>query len=111
MASGFCDKVLGLAEVGVNELVKNIFRSKVSALGQVPIDPIPWQRITELAAKYVVQNPHYVLSAKTEMLAPSASVPIGSLQTEFCIGLHGGVGIIFRCEATHYADDQITVSG
>lgn len=45
--------MLGLDEVGVNEFVKDIFRSKVSALARVPIDLIPWQRIKEFAAKYV----------------------------------------------------------
>lgn len=39
-------------------------------MARMPIDPILWQRINELAAKYVVQDLHHVLSAKTEKQAP-----------------------------------------
>lgn len=80
MASSSSDNVLGLDKVSVNELVKDIFRSKVLALARVPIDPIPWQHIKELAAKCVVRNPHHVLSAKTEKPAPSVLAPLGSSQ-------------------------------
>lgn len=83
MGSGFGDNLLGENDVGVNELVKDIFRRKFSALARVPIDHIPWRRIKELAAKYVVHNPHSVLCAKTETPAHSAPIPLGQSHAKF----------------------------
>lgn len=74
MACSSSDIVLNLDEVKVNELSKDIFRSKVSELARVRIDPIPRQSIKELAAKFVVKDMHHVLSAKTETPTPSAPV-------------------------------------
>jgi len=82
MAGGSSDNVLGMDEDSVNDLVHDLFRSKVSALARVPIERIPWDRIKEVAAKYIVLDPSHVLSAKVERTAPTALVAQPSQQAE-----------------------------
>lgn len=95
IGSGSSDNVLGLDEVGVNELVRDIFRSKVSALAGVPIDLIPWLRIKELAAKCVMHYPNHVLSAKTETPAISALVQLGPSQAELASAFTVALASVF----------------
>lgn len=49
LARGTSDNIFRRNEIGVIKLVKELFRSKVSALARMPIDPIPWQSIKKLA--------------------------------------------------------------
>lgn len=74
IASGSSDNVIGIDEAGVNELIKELFRRKVSEFARVPIELIPWQRIKELAVKYVVHDHNHVLNARIEKTEPVALV-------------------------------------
>lgn len=72
------ENVINMDEVRVNELIYELFRNKVLALARVPIDPISKQRIKKLAAKFVVLNPHRVLSDKVDEQTTSAPQPLMS---------------------------------
>lgn len=87
MVNGTSYNVIRMNEVGVNELVKDIFKRQISALARVPIDQIPLHRIKELAAKDIMQDPHHVLSSKTVTPAWSEPVSVGYSQAEFATAL------------------------
>lgn len=76
MAKNFSDKVPRIYKVKVNKLVVNIFKRKVAARARVLMDPIPRKRIKEFASTYEVQDPHHLLSAKTDTPLPSVPAPL-----------------------------------
>lgn len=61
----------------------------------MPIDPILWQRIKEMAAKYVVQEPLHEIGAKIETPKPPAPIPHGSLQAELASAFTKTLAFVF----------------